>query len=77
MNYSEIKKLQNKSLAKISESTVMECTLSSGKLPPGLLVNCVSVNMITDHPNMSSTVYPGHKSINQTKTNKQQMQQIN
>ena len=44
---------------------VMECMLSTGKLPlEGLPKN--SVVRITDRPDMTSAVYHGHKASNQT-----------
>ena len=42
-----------------------ECTLSTGKLPPGGL-SWNSVVRLTDHPDMTSAVYRGHKALNQT-----------
>ena len=39
-----------------------ECTLSTGKLPPGGLSRN-SVARITDHPDMTSAVYHGGKAL--------------
>ena len=47
---------------------VKECSLSTGRLPPGGLPRN-GVVRITDHPDMTSVVNHGCKATNQTKQN--------